>query len=539
MAGDPTDPSPGGQAHQQPNPSLQDNTGSVVSDRADQTEDITLLPFNVVGIGASAGGVEASIELFAHLPADTGMAYVVVLHLSADQKSHLAEILAGHTQMPVVEIASGAAIEPNHVYVVPPKAIPTLHGGGFRLEPPDSGRRVIDSFFYSLANCQKNRAIGVVLSGMDADGALGMRAIKREGGITIVQAPESARFPDMPLSSISLDHVDIISPPKAIASHLAQWGRQIRETNLRLLQEGAAVEEDKQQFIRILTLLRGVSGVDFRLYKPNTIRRRIARRMLVNRIDTLRDYLSFLYANPNELRILHEDVLINVTRFFRDPEVFEAFKAFVLPHIFEDRDPSQQVRFWVAGCSSGEEVYSLAICLIEYLAQERVEPPIQIFGTDASEVSIQKARLGLYPETITEDVSPERLRRYFVKTEKGYQVSKRIRDLCIFARQNLCHDPPFSRMDVISCRNVLIYFGSKLQSQLISTFHYALRPGGFLILGTSETIRDYSDLFSLADRKLKIYSRCQENGSRAVLDVAREVTPNISARTQLQPVDPR
>lgn len=516
----------------------QASSAPVVSDTPDGTEVDGPASFNIVGLGASAGGIEAYIELLQHLPPDTGMAYIAVLHLSADQKSHLRDILGRHTTMRVEEIESGMPVEANRVYVAPPKYLVRLEGGVFHLEEPDSAKRTIDYFFYSLATDQKSRAIGVVLSGMDSDGALGLRAIKGEGGITMVQTPESAQYPDMPRSSISVDHVDIVSTPSAIAAQLAQLGRQFRETNLRFLQDGVPASGEEHNFSRILSMMRSVSGVDFRLYKPNTIRRRIARRMFLHRIDTLRDYIAFLQANPNELRELHEDALISVTRFFRDPEVYEAFKSSVLPHIFEDRDPSQQVRIWVAGCSSGEEVYSIAICLLEYLTGNTIEPPIQIFGTDASEPNIQKARNATYSDTITADVSPERLRRFFIKNEKGFQVAKRVRDLCIFARQNLCHDPPFSRMDVISCRNVLIYFGGDLQRQLIPTFHYALRPGGFLLLGTSETIREFAELFSLTDRRNKIYSRSNANSSRALVDVLpRSLSLDTIATPQVQPAD--
>jgi two-component system, chemotaxis family, CheB/CheR fusion protein len=304
----------------------------VVSDTRDEAEDGRPLPFNVVGIGASAGGIEAYIELLEHLPPKTDMAYVLVLHMAADQKSHLREILARHTPMPVEEIASGMRIEMNHVYVAPPRSLLRVEKGVFQFEAPNSAKRTIDYFFYSLATDQKNRAIGIILSGMDSDGALGMRAIKGEGGITMVQTPETAQHPDMPRSSIAVDHVDIVSPPSAIAAQLAQLSRQFRETSLRLLQDGAAADGEEHYLTRILSMMRNVSGVEFRLYKPTTIRRRIARRMLLHRIDTLRDYAAFLQANPVELRELHEDALINVTRFFRDPDVYEAFKSSALPH---------------------------------------------------------------------------------------------------------------------------------------------------------------------------------------------------------------
>jgi two-component system CheB/CheR fusion protein len=496
----------------------------VIGDGREETER-TRLPFPVVGIGGSAGSVEACIELFQNLPSATGMAYVIVPHLAANQKSHLPEIIARHTKMPTVQIESGVRPEPDHIYFLPPNARVALRSGVLQLETrmTDGAFRPIDSFFISLATEQKNYAVGVVLSGMDSDGTIGLKAIKGEGGISIVQAPQSARFPDMPLSSISGDHVDVVLPPVQMAEHLAELAERFRSPQLRQLEEGNPAPDEEKYLGWIIKQLRGVSGVDFRLYKPTTIRRRIARRMLMHRIDTLGEYASILQSDAKEARDLQEDILISVTRFFRDPEVFETLKNIVLPQIFEDRAPEQQVRIWVAGCSTGEEAYSLAMCLLEFLTGQAMEPSIQIFGTDASDQSIQKARLGLYAETIANEVSPERLRRFFVKVDKGYQVVKRIRDLCIFARQNLCSDPPFSRLDLVSCRNVLIYFGAQLQRQLIPTFHYALRPDGFLLLGTSETIREFTDLFSLTDRKHKIYTKVGVTPTRALLDVAPRV----------------
>jgi two-component system, chemotaxis family, CheB/CheR fusion protein len=500
-------------------------TAAIVSDAAEEVDAPHALPFPIVAIGASAGGVEAYIELFHHLRADTGMAFVVVPHLSADKRSFLPEIVARYTRMPTITITSGLRPEPNRVYFLPPNTRVSLQIGVFQLEgrASDGVPHPIDFFLRSLAVQQKSLGIGVILSGMDADGALGLKAIKAEGGISIVQAPESARFPEMPRSSISADHVDMVLPPDQIAVHLTQVAQRLQTPELRRLEEGVTPADDEKHFARILKLLKSVSGVDFRLYKPSTIRRRVLRRMLMQRIDTLADYAAFLQANAKELRDLHEDALINVTRFFRDPEVFEALKSVVLPRIFEDRATDQSVRIWVAGCSSGEEVYSLAICILEYLTGNALEPSIQIFGTDASDRSVQKARLGIYPDTITNEVSPERLRRFFVRTERGYQVAKRIRDMCIFAQQNLCSDPPFSRLDFISCRNVLIYFSSQLQNQLLPTFHYALRPDGFLLLGSSETIREFTDLFCLTDRRHKIYSKIGVTQSRTLVDVAPRV----------------
>ncbi|MGI8959507.1 MAG: CheR family methyltransferase [Bryobacteraceae bacterium] len=465
-----------------------------------------LLPFPVVGIGASAGGVEAYIALLAALAPDTGMAFVLVPHLSADHESHLIDILARHTRMPVSEIRPDLTPEINQIYIIPRNTRLILSQGKFHLDTRSSSDRLpIDYFFRSLGEHQKNRAIGVVLSGMDSDGALGLKAIKGEGGITIAQSPESAKFGEMPRQGIAADHVDLILPPAQIGLELARLARQFAHPELLPSKESIVPPAEEPHFTRILTLLRGVSGIDFQNYKPATLRRRIARRMLLKRCANIADYVQLLQTQPQELPDLQEDVLISVTHFFRDPEVFDALKQDLFPRLFESRKPEEPVRVWVAGCSSGEEVYSLAICLLEFFSTQPIDPPFQIFGTDASEQSVEKARLGIYPESITGEVSPERLRRFFVKVDHSYQISKRVRDVCIFARQNLCCDPPFSKLDLISCRNVLIYLGAKIQKTIMLTLNYALRPGGYLLLGSSETILQHADLFTLADRKHKFY----------------------------------
>jgi two-component system, chemotaxis family, CheB/CheR fusion protein len=474
-----------------------------------------LLPFPVVGIGASKGGVEAYAELFRNLPSSTGMAFVVLPHLSADHESDLIAILAAHTAMPVREIAPGVQPEPNTVHVLPVGKHATIERGLFKLQQRPAGERVpmpIDAFFHALAIDQKNRAVGVVLSGADSDGALGLKAIKGEGGIAIVQDPESAAVQDMPRASILADHVDIVLPPAEIATELSRLARQLFQPSLHLLEEGNLAPSDEPHFTRLLTLLRTVNGVEFRNYKPATLRRRTARRMILRRMDSLPEYVRLLQESSEELRNLHEDVLISVTRFFRDPSVYDSLKSDILPALFDKRPPDQQVRVWVAGCSTGEEAYSVAICVLEYLASQPHEPPIQIFGTDASDRSIERARMGLYPESIAKEISPERLRRFFVRTDKGYQISKRVRDLCIFARQNLCNDPPFSRLDLITCRNVLIYFEREMQGRIIGTFHYALRPSGCLLLGRSESVTETAGLFSALDRKNKFYAKQLHGG---------------------------
>lgn len=472
------------------------------------------LPYPVVGFGASAGGLQAFKQVLENLDPETGMAFILVTHLAPDQKSFLSEIVERYTQMPVHSVEAGRRPEPNHVYVLQPNQSLTLHDGYFRVEQRDSKDRfpkTIDKFFNSLAADQKNHAIGVVLSGADADGALGLKSIKGEGGIALVQSPDSAMHSDMPRSSIASDHVDLVIPPAEIALELGRLAQQFMRPEVRSLEEGAISPDDEQTFQKILQLLRGFSGLDLRQYKPETIRRRIGRRMLLLRMDQLPQYLSFLQVRQDELNVLQEDVLINVTRFFRDPPFWESLRANVLPLLLQDRPPERPIRIWCAGCSTGEEAYSLAILLLEYLSQHGLDTPVQIFGTDASEQSVEFARVAVYPETLLADVSPERMRRYFVKADRGYQVSKRVRDVCIFARQNLCGDPPFSHIDILSCRNTMIYFRQSLQRQVILTFHYALVPGGFLLLGMSEGLRDYGDAFNTIDRKYKIYMKTGAN----------------------------
>lgn len=469
-----------------------------------------VLPYPVVAFGASAGGLQAFTEILENLDPNTGMSFVLVTHLAPDQKSFLSEIVERYTRMPVSPIENGHRPEPNHLYVLSPNQCLTITGGHFKVDPPREGQRfpkTIDMFFHSLAADQKNHAIGVVLSGADADGALGLKAIKGEGGIALVQSPASALHGDMPRNSIASDHVDLIIPPAEIAIELGRLAHQFKRPEVRSLDEGVVSPEDEQSYQKILQMMRGLSGLDLRQYKPETIRRRIARRMLLLRMDHLSQYWRFLQVRTDELRNLQEDVLINVTRFFRDPGLWDSIRTNVLPMLTQDRATERPIRIWCAGCSTGEEAYSLAITVLEYLSQNGMDTPVQIFGTDASDESIETARTAIYPETLAGDVSPDRLRRYFVKVDRGYQVSKRLRDTCIFARQNLATDPPFSHIDILSCRNVMIYFNQSLQKQLMLTFHYALETGGYILLGMSEGLRDYGEVFSTVDRKHKIYMK--------------------------------
>lgn len=468
------------------------------------------LPYLVVGIGASAGGLTAFREVLENLAPDTDMAFVLVTHLAPDHKSYLSEIIERYTRMPVVPVVHGQRPEPNRIYVLQPDQVLQLRAGAFYVQERTQDIRshfLIDTFFHSLAAEQKNHAVGVVLSGADGDGALGLKAIKGEGGFALVQSPVTAIHPGMPRSSIAADHVDLVVPPAEIALELAKLAVQFTRPEVRSLEEGLIPPDDEHSFQRILQLLRTVSGLEFRQYKPETLRRRMARRLVLLRKDSLADYYNFLQIRADELRILQEDLLINVTRFFRDPGFWESIRDNVLPVLLEEREPDKPIRVWCAGCSTGEEAYSLAITLIEHLSSRNLDIPLQIFGTDASDQSIETARLAIYPESLAEEISPERLRRFFIKVDRGYQVSKRVRDACIFARQNLCSDPPFSHIDILSCRNVMIYFNQILQRQVMITFHYALDPHGYMLLGMSEGLRDYSDIFSTIDRKHKIYMK--------------------------------
>jgi two-component system, chemotaxis family, CheB/CheR fusion protein len=471
------------------------------------------LSYPVVGIGASAGGLQAFRELLGNLPEKTGMAYVFLSHLAADKPSYLGDILARHTGIPVQPIEEGLRPEPDHIYVLLPGQVARLEGGKFRLERRSIGERVhfpIDDFFRSLASDQKGYSIGVVLSGADSDGTFGVQAIKGEGGLTMAQSPETAEQRSMPVSSIQMDHVDFIGSPSEIAAELTRLGGLFTLPQIRSLEEGLEIPNQEQSLQKILQILRNVTGLDLRQYKQQTIRRRIGRRMVIRRIDAVAEYANFLQLRPDEVRILHEDSLINVTRFFRDPEFWHALSSQLLPAVFQNRSPEKNVRVWCAGCATGEEAYSFAICLLEFLTANGLDSTVQIFGTDASEESIEKARTAIYPESIMAEMSPDRLRRFFVKVDRGYQVSKRVRDCCIFARQNLASDPPFSHIDLVSCRNVLIYFNQWLQKRMIATFHYALEPDGYLLLGMSESLRDYTDYFNPFDRKNKVYSKLND-----------------------------
>lgn len=476
----------------------------------EKPHDITEAIFPVVGVGASAGGLDAFTKLLKSLPADTGMAFVLVQHLDPKHVSLLPELLARATPMPVIEISDGTRIAPNHVYVMPPNySLALLHGVLHLMPRPDEhGKHLpIDDFLRSLAEDRQSNAIGVILSGTASDGTLGMKAIKAEGGITFAQSEDSAEYDGMPHSAIAAGHVDFVLTPQDIGKELVRIARHPYLRPEETGTGGELVSEGGDNLNKIFVLLRSRTGNDFTYYKHNTIRRRIKRRMVLHQLEKMEDYVKVLQKQPGELDALFQDMLINVTSFFRDPETFEALKKEVFPVLVEKRAAEQPLRIWVPGCSTGEEVYSVAIALLEFLDDRASNIPIQIFASDIDDKAIDKARQGIYPDCIRDDIAPGRLQRFFIKTPSGYQISKIIRDICVFAVQNVIKDPPFSRLDLICCRNLMIYLGVVLQKKVLHTFHYALRPGRFLMLGTSETIGSYADLFATLDKKNKIYTK--------------------------------
>ena len=483
-----------------------------VENKIDAAQQVQIeAPFPIVGIAASAGGLEAFTQLLSHLPIDTGMGFVLIQHLDPHHKSLLTEILARTTLMPVSQVEDGMAIAPNQVYVIPPNTKMTLAKGVLQLSPREKvyGKYMPgDAFFASLAVDRGHKAIAVVLSGADGDGSKGLKAIKAVGGVTFAQCEETAAFDSMPNTAVATGNVDFVLPPEKIAEELGNLSRNPVLSYLLPLTTAEKTPESENALTTIFRLLRSATGVDFSHYKPNTLDRRIQRRMPLYKLERLEDYAQYLQEHPVEVKALYEEILIHVTSFFRDPETFQQLKEQVLPTITQGKSLEFPIRIWVAGCSTGEEAYSIAICLLEFLENKATLPPIQIFATDISEAAIEKARSGIYQENQMVEVSPERRRRFFNTLEGGsYQIGKVVRELCVFARQDLGSDPPFSNLDLISCRNVLIYLGEALQKRIMPIFHYSLNPTGFLLLGTAESPGQYSDLFTLVDRKYKLYAK--------------------------------
>ncbi len=459
----------------------------------------------VVGIGASAGGLEALGEFLRALPNDTGMAFVLVQHLDPHHTSVLADLLAQRTQMPVVEVSDATIVRPDQVYVIPPNTKMTIARDVLRLTPRAEGvgrYMPIDTFLCSLAQNRKANAVGVILSGAATDGTLGLMAIKSEGGITFAQ-DESAKFDGMPRSAVTAGVVDFVLPPNAIARELAAIARH----PYRVGAAPARLHQETPAFLSILRLLRSSAGVDFSQYKPNTLLRRMERRMVLQKAADPDQYLEILQQNPGEMQALCEDLLINVTEFFRDAPLFDALKENAIPAILREKQPGDAIRVWVPGCASGEELYSIAICLTEYMDGAGVDFPMHVFGSDLSERSIEKARAAVYGPSALSLVSLDRVKRFFVKVDAGFQIVRSLRDKCVFAVHNLTSDPPFSRMDLISCRNLLIYLGPALQKRVMGTLFYALQPNGFLMLGKAERPGSLTDYFVPLERQPNIYVR--------------------------------
>ncbi|MBK9038522.1 MAG: hypothetical protein IPL83_05050 [Bdellovibrionales bacterium] len=468
--------------------------------------------FPIAAIGASAGGLQALRDLLSSLPVDTGMAFVIIQHLDPTHGSMSADILSRSTKMPVIEVKEGMPVRPNHVYVIPPNCNLDLSGGGFKILPRFETRgqhMPLDFFFRRLSEYRKSQAIGVVLSGTACDGTQGLLAIKNQGGIALVQDPQTAKFDGMPRSAIASGAVDLICPPQGLAAELAR----IAKHSYVVLPEGEREQNlpkgtTSENLAKIFSLLRAQAGVNFAQYKNSTIQRRLARRTLLCKIEDLAEYAVYLENNPIEVKDLFSDLIINVTSFFRDQNVFEVLKNTVLPKYMKGRDPSVPFRLWVAGCSTGEEVYSLVISLMEFQREAKIRMPLQVFASDISEQILHKARLGVYPESISEDVSRERLETFFERVEGGgYKIAKSVRDICLFSRHDVTRDPPFAKVDMISCRNVLIYFATELQKTVLPIFHYALNPSGILLLGRSESTGGFSELFMATDKTNKIYQK--------------------------------
>ncbi len=465
--------------------------------------------FPVVGIGASAGGLEAFKKLVKAIPKNSGMAYILVQHLHPDHSSSLPEILQRETTIPVHEISDNVEVKPNQVYIIPSNKMLVATDGILQLSPrpsKDQKNMPIDIFFSSLAEVHQSHAIGIVLSGTGADGTMGLKDIKGQGGITFVQDPASAAYDAMPQNAINAEVADFILAPENMPQQLLELNRAF---NILPSIDKAIPGQltDDESFKQILALIRSRKGVDFTYYKQTTIRRRILRRMAILKLDKIVDYLEDLKQNKPEQDILFQDLLIPVTCFFRDPKTFENLCEIVFPEIIKDKSSANPLRIWIAGCSTGEEVYSMAICLHEYLSDKISTIKIQIFATDISEKAIAKARTGLYHKREIQGVSDSRLQLFFTKADGSYQIKKVIRDMCVFASHNFLKDPPFAKLDLISCRNVLIYFEPFLQKKAFTTFHYALIEKGYLLLGKSETTGSSSELFLPVGKKEKLYTR--------------------------------
>lgn len=463
--------------------------------------------FPIVGIGASAGGLAVFESFFSAISDDTnpGMAFVVIQHLDPSHKSMLTDLIGRYTQMPVYEVKDGMVVQSNCVYVIPPNRDMILESGTLQLQEPTEPRGLhlpINLFFRSLALSKLELSIGIILSGTGEDGTLGARAIKDEGGMVMVQSPESSEYDGMPRSAIAAGVADYILPPAEMPAKLIAYVNQVFGKRPHVAPKG------EDAMIRIFNLIRTKTGHDFSDYRQNTINRRIERRMAITNVNSLDEYVLRLQQKPDEVDVLFQDILIGVTSFFRNPTAFKALKEKVIPNLFTGKHPDSTIRIWVPGCSTGEEAYSIGILIKEQMEMLKKSFKVQIFATDIDSRAILKARNGVYPPTISIDISPERLNRFFTQDSNGnYRIQKNIRDMIVFSKHDMIKDPPFSKLALLSCRNVLIYMERKLQKKLIPLFHYALDKDGFLFLGPSETLGEFENLFETLDRKSKLFRK--------------------------------
>jgi two-component system, chemotaxis family, CheB/CheR fusion protein len=473
--------------------------------------------FPIVGLGASAGGLEALESLFSHMPPDSGMGFVIIQHLSPRHKSIMSSLLSKDTQMKVSEIKDGMKVKPNHVYLNPSgKDVIIISRTLQLMDPVRTGgiNLPIDSFFRSLAEEMGEKAICVILSGTATDGTLGLKAIKEKGGLVMVQDPSSAKYDGMPRSAIATGMVDLILPVEKISEELARY---VKAPYIGP-SEKVIVKDDRManNIQKIFSLIRSATGHDLSHYKQTTIHRRIERRMAIHQLYTLSEYIKYLQQTPSEVDMLFRDMLIGVTNFFRDPEAFKVLKEQVLPELLKNKNADALIRIWTVGCSTGEEAYSIAILFSEAMNRAKKHFNIQIFASDIDAQAIDHARSGTYPDSIAADVSPERLKRYFVKEDSSFKIRQQIRDMVVFAVQNVIKDPPFSKIDLMSCRNLLIYMDGELQKKILPLCHYALNQDGILFLGTSESIGEFTDFFHPVDRKWKIFRRKEIFSERTV-----------------------
>ncbi|PKO86755.1 MAG: chemotaxis protein CheB [Betaproteobacteria bacterium HGW-Betaproteobacteria-12] len=497
--------------------------------------------FPIVAIGASAGGLEALEQFLGHVPPASGMAFVVIQHLDPDRKDMLSELLQRTTPMPVMPARNRLKVRPDTVYVIPPNTdISILHGSLYLLDPvaPRGLRLPIDFFFHALAEDRRELAIGVILSGMGCDGTLGLRSIKEAGGLALVQEPASARYDSMPRSAIGAGLADIVARADELPLRIADTLRHLRPARLGQPPVGESAEQ-KSAFDKVCILLRARTGHDFSLYKKTTVYRRVERRMAIHQIERIGDYVRHLRENPQEIDLLFRELLIGVTSFFRDPATWDYLQQQVLPELLADRPESSMLRAWVPGCSTGEEAYTLAMVFRE--AMDALPAPtrhsLQIFATDLDPDAIEKARRGIYPANIAADVSPERLKRFFIDEGNGFRVSKEIREMVVFAPQDLIMDPPFTKLDIVSCRNLLIYLGAELQKRVLPLFHYSLKPGGVLLLGSAESIGGFTDLFVPQEGKARLFRRNDSPQRSTTLefpirDFANQAEPSMDSKPE-------